>query len=688
VKRKPKINPQPAIACFFFAVSLFGQVDVHGPWTGAMVDDKFGVRSAFSVTFSQNGSNLSGSLTGGSNLGTSQTSPLSGTLSGTDISFQAVSFLGDPNVLQTFSGSVASGRITGTWQIPISNSGPGDSGTFELDRQGATPPSISSLDPSSRAAGGPAFTLTVSGTNLTRNTIVQWNGEDRSTTWINSSQVTASIQRQDIAGAGTAQVTVRDDQVDQNDAVSGLVSNTLLFQTSDSTFGMNLIGSMPHIAAAENWTTSFTLVNNSLFPAQARLSLFGDSGSPLPVQFTFPQQTSGSGPLLDSSLDRTITPNASLVIDGGGPTNVPVQVGSAQLAATGAVGGFAIFRLIPAGQEAVVPIETRNASSYVMAFDNTSGATLGVALANVSGTAGKVNLVVRDDKGVQIGSDSISLSGDGHTSFVMGARYPVTANKRGTIEFFTPAGGQISALGIRSTAVGTITTIPVLANVSNSGGSAAHIAVANHWKTTIVLINAGGNSAQAHVRFYDDNGNPLTLPLTFPQGDIPTSASGVDRTLAANATLVMESSGPDTSPLKVGSMQLTTDGKVSGFVIFRHSNGQEAVVLLENRAANAYLLAFDNTGGVVTGVAVNNASPQAATVPVIIRDENGTLIGSGSIGLAANGHNAFVMSTLFPATANIRGTLEFDTPVGGQIGVVGIRTTPKPTFTTLPPLAK
>ena len=216
----------------------------------------------------------------------------------------------------------------------------------------------------------------------------------------------------------------------------------------------------------------------------------------------------------------------------------------------------------------------------------------------------------------------------------------------------------------------------------------AHIAVANHWKTTIVLVNAGSSSAQAHVRFYDDNGNPLTLPLTFPQGGTPASASGVDRTLAANATLVMESTGPDTNPVQVGSMQLATDGKISGFVIFRHSNGQEAVVPLENRTAAAYLLAFDNTAGVATGVAVNNASAQAATVPVIIRDESGAQIGSGSIGLAANGHSAFVMSTQFPMTANIRGTLEFDTPMGAQIGVVGIRTTPKPAFTTLPPLVK
>ena len=97
-----------------------------------------------------------------------------------------------------------------------------------------------------------------------------------------------------------------------------------------------------------------------------------------------------------------------------------------------------------------------------------------------------------------------------------------------------------------------------------------------------------------------------------PQGGSGLSGSAVDRTLPAYAMLVIESTGPDTNPVQVGSMQLATDGKVSGFVIFRHSNGQETGVPLENRTANAYLLAIDNTAGVTTGVAVNNASAQAA----------------------------------------------------------------------------
>ncbi|MBZ5586677.1 MAG: aldehyde dehydrogenase family protein [Acidobacteriia bacterium] len=76
-----------------------------------------------------------------------------------------------------------------------------------------------------------------------------------------------------------------------------------------------------------------------------------------------------------------------------GPQTPPVLVGSAQLAAAGLVDGFAIFHQIPTAQEAVVPMETRNAGSYILAFDNTDGVVLGVAVDNVSTLAGNVGLL-------------------------------------------------------------------------------------------------------------------------------------------------------------------------------------------------------------------------------------------------------------------------------------------------------
>ena len=45
----------------------------------------------------------------------------------------------------------------------------------------------------------------------------------------------------------------------------------------------------------------------------------------------------------------------------------------------------------------------------------------------------------------------------------LAARYPVTAQRRGTVEFQTPAGGQISVLGLRFSPTSAFTTVPPMA---------------------------------------------------------------------------------------------------------------------------------------------------------------------------------------------------------------------------------
>ncbi len=467
-------------------------------------------------------------------------------------------------------------------------------------------------------------------------------------------------------------------------------------QQASSIAGLNMVSLIPHVAAEENWITTFTLVNKSAAAAQERFSLFAENGLPLQLPLVLPQQVPAAGPLLGASLDNTLAPNASLVISTGGPTTPPVQVGSAELATAGAVDGFAIFHQIVTAQEAVVPLETRNASSYLLAYDNTEGVGLGVALANLTSHSVTIAVNIRNESGSPIANLSTSLEPSGHASFVLSNAYPITANGRGTIAFTTPVGGQIGVIGIRTTPLdsgNTFTTIPALANIGTTGGSIAHIASGNGWQTTFVLVNAGAVSSQAHLKFFADNGSPLSLPLGFPQTGSGTTmvASTVDRTLAAGATLLIEGAGPASDPTStIGSAQLTTDGNIGGFVIFRYNpNGQEAVVPLENRGAGGYLLAFDNTGGTSTGIAVNNASAQQVNIPVVIRDDTGLQIGSASLTLAANGHSAFTLGTdKYPAAANIRGTIEFDAPAGSKIGALGIRIPPAHTFTTLPALAK
>jgi hypothetical protein len=452
--------------------------------------------------------------------------------------------------------------------------------------------------------------------------------------------------------------------------------------------GLTLVGSVPHLAAGSGWRTTFTFVNSGSVPLTVRPSLFEPYLNPLWLPIFFPQQPANASPLLASSLDQTISPHASFVMEikGTGDAYVPYAEGSAQLAATAAVGGFAIFHYDPTQQEAVVPMEMRNAPSYLLAFDNTSGVQAGVALENVAASDATIPILIRDDRGTLLFTGSISLAANGHTSFVLPTGYPSSANIRGTVEFDTPTNGRISVLGIRYTG-GTLTTIPVLANVGASGGLMAHLASGAGWQTAFVLVNTGKTAASATVKFFADNGSALTLPLKVLETGATSNASSITQTLAPGASVWIQSAAPDA--LLTGSAQLTTTGNVSGYAIFRYNpNGQEAVVPLESRNAGSYLIAFDNTNGTATGVAISAISSQPVSVPIIVRDDQGNQLTTSTVPLNANGHTSFTLAQQFPQTSGIRGTVEFDTPASAEISVLGIRSPPALTFTTLPPLAK
>src|SRR5438046_8883057 len=92
----------------------------------------------------------------------------------------------------------------------------------------------------------------------------------------------------------------------------------------------------------------------------------------------------------------------------------------------------------------------------------------------------------------------------------------------------------------------------------------AQIPSAGLWKTTITIVNNCTTSAQVHINFYDDTGNPLSLPFTFPQtSTVPQPpATSLDRMLNAGATLLVETTGPDSQTTQVGGAQVRPHGNV------------------------------------------------------------------------------------------------------------------------------
>src|SRR5207247_11263662 len=88
---------------------------------------------------------------------------------------------------------------------PTPGGGTSGASTFTINNPA---PTLSSISPTSAAAGGAAFTLTATGTNFNSSSVVRWNGSNRTTTLVSSTQLQAQILASDIATAGTAQVTV------------------------------------------------------------------------------------------------------------------------------------------------------------------------------------------------------------------------------------------------------------------------------------------------------------------------------------------------------------------------------------------------------------------------------------------------------------------------------------------------
>jgi hypothetical protein len=208
------------------------------------------------------------------------------------------------------------------------------------------------------------------------------------------------------------------------------------------------VGSMAQIASGGGyWETMFTLVNtSSTLPATAMLNFIGDDGSPLSLPLLFPQT---GETITASSVYRTIPAGGELLVTLADSGSTAVTGSAILSSTTGNVSGFAIFRYDPSGQEAVVPLETRNSPSYILPYDNTGTLQTGIAIANVSSSPASIPVIIRDDTGGYLGTATLQLPAQGHESFFTYQGFPVTAGKRGTLEFDTPAGGQISVLGLR-----------------------------------------------------------------------------------------------------------------------------------------------------------------------------------------------------------------------------------------------
>jgi hypothetical protein len=225
------------------------------------------------------------------------------------------------------------------------------------------------------------------------------------------------------------------------------------------------------------------------------------------------------------------------------------------------------------------------------------------------------------------------------------------------------------------------------------GGVFAQIMDQGGAYTTITLINLDAVPAAYTLKFFDDNGNPLTLSTTAGTG---SSFSG---TLPVNGSIIIDTIGSAIAPLVQGYAVLVTNNSIAGSAVFGlpiRNQIFESTSPLDTGVDYKFGIPFDHTTpGTVVGVALaNDYGYTPLNITVAAYDENGIQIVASTISMQQNTHTAFLLTSQFPALQNVKGTIWFTgvpfTDAKGVLqqeyfNVLGVRATTS-TYTSIVPI--
>jgi len=252
---------------------------------------------------------------------------------------------------------------------------------FHLDFQEvANPvPALTTLSPSTKTAGGATFTLTVNGSNFVGNSVVRWDGSDRTTTFVSAAQVTASIPAGDIAAASTANVTVF------NPAPGGGASNTLTLSITNPSPSTTSLSPTSTTAGGSGFTLT---VNGSGF---VPVSVVRWNGSDRTTTYVSSAQLTADIPAADIATADTALVTVFNPAPGGGTSssrtftiNNPVPAVSS-LSPTNANAGGAAFTLTVNGSNFVTGSVVRwKGSSRTTTFVNSGQLTAAILAADIA----------------------------------------------------------------------------------------------------------------------------------------------------------------------------------------------------------------------------------------------------------------------------------------------------------------
>jgi len=593
---------------------------------------------------------------------------------------------------QVTAAITAAGIATaGTFPVTVVNAAPGGGSSAPVNFTVNNPaPTITTLSPTSATAGGAAFTLTVNGTNFDAASVVNFNGTARTTTFINSTQLTAAITMADIAAAGTPSVTVT------NPAPGGGTSAGVTFTINNPVPTITSLSPTGVVAGGAAFTLT---VNGTNFVSTSVVKFNGNAKTT-----TFVSATQLTAAILATDIATSGTANVTVTnaAPGGGTTaNFVFNISSApnpvptlaSISPTSATAGGAAFTLTLTGTNFV-------ASSVV----NFNGAAKTTTV--VSGTQLTAAITATDI--ATAGSFPVTVTnpapGGGTTAFInFTVNNPVPA-----ITTLSPAGGIVGGAGFTLTVNGTgfvngstvqysgsaRTTTFVSATQVTAAITAADIAAVGAFPVTVTNPTPGGGTSAA-VNFNVTN-PPPTITTLSPSS---ATAGGAAFTLTVNGTAFVAGAtvnfnGGAATTAFVSSTQLT-----AAITAAQIATGGTVNVTVTNPAPGG------GTSGAAT-FTINNPTPTITTISPTTATAGGaaftlTVNGGSYVSTSVVNFNGKAAATTFVSASQLTAAITAaDITTAGAVNVTvtnpapggGTSTAavftinnPAPTITTLSP---
>lgn len=459
-------------------------------------------------------------------------------------------------------------------------------------------PQITSLNPTSVLEDSGAFTLTVNGSGFVPASKVRWNGQERTTTYVSGTQLTASITGADVSSAGTAAITVF------NPAPGGGTSNAVNFTISQPN-PVPAITSITPNSAVEG-SSAFTLtVNGTGFVNGSQVRWDGTAR-----QTTFVSATQLTAQILASDLVGTGQAGVSVFnpTPGGGVSNVitfnitsgqnPVPTLSS-INPTSVTAGSAAFTLTATGSNFVASSKVRwNGADLTTNFVSATQLTASVpaSLVTAAGTA-QVTVFTPTPGGGVSAAQTFTITQAQNPSPTLTSINPTSATAGGAGFTLTANGANFLASSTVRWNGSNLVTSFVSATQLTASVPASLIASAGTAQVTVFNpAPGGGTSSVVSFTVNPAQGNPVPTVTTLNPSAV----------LAGGASFV-----------------LTVDGTnfVNGAVV-RLNNNNRSTTFVSATRLTAAILPSDIASVGNLSITVFNPAPgggvsNAVTLPVV-----------------------------------------------------------------------